>query len=75
LTRATIEGHLCHYAGLGELDLSQLVAPAKQELIKNAINIHGALSHKTLLENLPNDITYSEIKMVLAVVAGNGKGL
>ena len=37
-----------------------------QQKIKDAVAIHGALSHKTLIDNLPKSISYGEIKMVLA---------
>jgi ATP-dependent DNA helicase RecQ len=35
-------------------------------LIKAAIKIHGRESLKTLKENLPEDISYGEIRMVMA---------
>jgi hypothetical protein len=35
-------------------------------LIKEAIAINGRLSTKTLKENLPEDISYGEIRMVMA---------
>jgi hypothetical protein len=66
LSASTIEGHLSYFVGLGELDINEMVPAPKQELIKNAVKIHGALSHKTLIENLPSNISYGEIKMVLA---------
>ena len=37
-----------------------------EQKIKDAVAIHGALSHKTLIDNLPKSISYGEIKMVLA---------
>jgi ATP-dependent DNA helicase RecQ len=66
LTYNTIEGHLSYFVALGELDISEFVSTEKQQLILNAIKIHGSLSHKTLIENLPENISYGQIKMVLA---------
>ena len=66
LTINTIEGHLSYFVALGELDISEVVSTEKQQLILNAIKVHGSLSHKTLIENLPENISYGQIKMVLA---------
>lgn len=63
---ATIEGHLAYFIGLGELDINNFVSKQKQEQIKLAAAIHGTLSHKNLLDNLPKGISYGELKMVLA---------
>jgi PIF1-like helicase/Helix-turn-helix domain/HRDC domain/Helicase len=67
LTTATIEGHLAHYIGIGELDINDFVSKEKQQVIKDAVAIHGSLSHKLLIENLPSGISYGDIKMVLAL--------
>ena len=66
LTIGTIEVHLSHFISLGKININDVVPVPKQELIRNAIKIHGALSHKTLIDHLPNDISYNEIKMVLS---------
>jgi ATP-dependent DNA helicase RecQ len=66
LSVATIEGHFVPFIMEGEIEINDLVSPKKQQLILDAVAIHGALSHKTLIENLPADFTYGEIKMVLA---------
>jgi ATP-dependent DNA helicase RecQ len=57
---------LSYFVALGELDISEFVSTEKQQLILNAIKVHGSLSHKTLIENLPENISYGQIKMVLA---------
>jgi hypothetical protein len=67
LTIGTIEGHLSHFVANGTLDISEFVSVDKQLLIADAIKIHGSLSHKTLIENLPENISYGQIKMVLAL--------
>ncbi len=68
LTTGTVEGHLIPFITSGEIDINELVSAEKQQLIAGAVSIHGVLSHKTLIENLPGDITYNDIRMVLAAV-------
>ena len=62
----TIEGHLVPFVAKGELDINKMVSEEKQLLIKEAIKIYGSESFKTLKENLPEDVTYGEIRMVMA---------
>ena len=66
LTIGTIESHFVPFIGDGEVDINDLVSAKKQQLILDAVTIHGSLSHKTLIDNLPDDISYGEIRMVLA---------
>jgi DNA-binding CsgD family transcriptional regulator len=66
-TTATVEGHLAHYIGIGELDINDFVTKEKQQAIKDTAAIHGTQSHKLLIENLPAGISYGDIKMVLSV--------
>jgi len=62
----TIEGHLASFVANGELDINKMVSIEKQLLIKEAAKIHGRESFKILKENLPEDISYGEIRMVMA---------
>jgi hypothetical protein len=64
--QSTIESHLVPFITSGDIDVNDLVSATKQKLILDAVAIHGELSHKTLMENLSNEVSYSEIKMVLA---------
>ncbi len=66
LAAQTIEGHLAYFVGTGEIDVNDMVSEEKQKLIKNVVAIHGAISHKTLIDNLPEGISYGEVRMVLA---------
>lgn len=66
LTIGTIEGHFIPFIQAGQIDINELLDIKKQKLIAAAITIHGAASHKTLIENLPAGISYGEIKMLLA---------
>jgi ATP-dependent DNA helicase RecQ len=63
---STIEGHLSFFIANGEIDINEIVPPEKQLLIKEAVKIHGRESLKILKDNLPEDITYGEIRMVMA---------
>lgn len=65
-TPGTIEGHLTYYVGKGDIDINDLVPAEKQKLIASAIAKHGLQSHKSLIDNLPGDISYGELRMVLA---------
>ena len=68
LTTSTIEGHFAYFVGVGEININELVSKEKQELVKDAVSKHGSLSHKTLIDNLPKDISYGEVKMVLVTL-------
>ena len=61
----TIEGHLASFVATGEIDISKMVSIEKQLLIKEAAKIHGRESFKTLKDNLPEDISYGELRMVM----------
>ncbi|MBK9484658.1 MAG: helix-turn-helix domain-containing protein [Chitinophagaceae bacterium] len=66
LTVGSIESHMIPFIADGEIKIDNLVSAKKQQLIMNAVAVHGALSHTTLIKNLPPDVTYGEIKMMLA---------
>ena len=65
-TVSTIEGHLAWYVGNGDIDINELVSLEKQLLVKAAAKSYGNSSHKTLKDNLPENISYSEIRLVMA---------
>ena len=62
----TIESHLSYYIGTGELDIDTMVSPEKQELIKQAVERFGRLGLRNLKDNLPDTISYGDIKMASA---------
>ncbi|HSU49899.1 MAG TPA: RecQ family ATP-dependent DNA helicase, partial [Segetibacter sp.] len=66
LSTNTIETHLSFYITKGELQIDDLVERNKQQTIQQAAETFGTASLKTLKENLPEDIAYGEIRMVLA---------
>lgn len=66
LAISTIEDHLAAFVATNELDINKIVSPENQILIKETARIHGWESLKILKENLPEEITYQQIKMVRA---------
>ncbi len=73
---STIEGHLAYFVGTGEIDINDLVNKEKQTQVNDAVKLYGLLSHKTLIDNLPKDFSYGELRMVLAHISnGNANSL
>ncbi len=68
ITINTVENHLSFFVSIDELDIHSLIAQEKIFLIKAGIEKLGNTSSKTLKENLPDHISYGEIKMVMASV-------
>jgi ATP-dependent DNA helicase RecQ len=66
LAITTIETHLSYYITSGELDVNDFVQPDKQDLIASATEKYGRLSLKLLKDNLPEEISYMEIRMTVA---------
>ena len=62
----TILSHLTHFVETGELEISKLLSPEKQQTIKSMMDKLGHTGHKTILENLPEGYTYADIKLVIA---------
>ncbi len=70
MTTGTIEGHLASFIASKQINIDDLVSSEKQGLIKDAAKIHGKESLKTLKENLPENISYGELRMVLTAEKG-----
>lgn len=66
LTASTILNHLAAYVGKGDIPLSRFVAPDVEHRINQAIAVYGTESLKILKEQLPPEIDYAHIKMVIA---------
>lgn len=64
-TASTIEGHLAGFVYSGELDIRKLVSPEQERLILLAAEKHGTESLTLLKQQLPDDITYHQVRMVL----------
>ncbi len=63
---STIEGHLAHFVETGQIDISEILSKEKQGLALRAINNTGSTAIKTLIENLPQNFSYNDVRMVLA---------
>ncbi|MFN8251133.1 MAG: helix-turn-helix domain-containing protein [Ferruginibacter sp.] len=74
LTEGTVLGHLAYYVASGDIQIDELVSKQKLQLIQDAVQIHGILSLKTLVDNLPGDISYGDIRLVLAATEKTGAG-
>lgn len=65
LSVQTIENHLSAFISSGELSIGDLVSAEKQQAINKAAQAYGTTSLKTLKENLPEEVSYGDIKIVL----------
>lgn len=65
LTTTTIEGHLAHFVGRGELDIQELVTKDKIAMIQQAANDLGKDSLKAIKEHLGEACSYGEIRLVV----------
>lgn len=68
MAASTIEGHLTYFVGIGEIDINKIIPTDKQILIKSAIETFGNEGTKTIKDNLPEQITYGEIRMMMASI-------
>jgi len=68
LNSNTVENHLSFFVSIGELDIHSLITQEKVFMVKAGIEKFGNTSSKTLKENLPDHISYGEIKMVMASI-------
>ncbi|MEE4354792.1 MAG: helix-turn-helix domain-containing protein [Desulfatiglans sp.] len=66
LVQSTIEGHLAFFVEKGELDISRLLSPEKQQAILKELAADHNPSLKEVKEALGDDYSYGEIRMVLA---------
>lgn len=65
LAVTTIEGHLAHYVGMGELDIYELVTQDKIAVIQQAANDLGKDSLKIIKDHLGDAFSYGEIRLVV----------
>jgi DNA-binding CsgD family transcriptional regulator len=62
----TIEGHLVHYIKAGEINVNQLVRAEKVSRITEVLDSQQTLSLTSAKEVLGDDISYGEIRFVMA---------
>ena len=68
LSNITIETHLSYYISIGELAVEQFIEPYQKKLVEEAITKFGSTSLKKLKDNLPEEISYGNIRMVEAAM-------
>jgi hypothetical protein len=65
LAVSTIEGHLAHYVGTGELDILKLITPEKLATVSEYFISTGDIGLNRAIEVLGDKYTYGELKWVL----------
>jgi tRNA uridine 5-carbamoylmethylation protein Kti12 len=70
---STIEGHLAHFVGTGELELGHFVPPLKATLIMDYFLQHPGFQLSAAKEALGHEITYSELRYVMKHIEARGK--
>ncbi len=66
LSAGTIESHLAHYVERGIISVEALLSKEKIQLIEPLARKHEGTSTTPLKEQLGNNVSYGEIKLVLA---------
>lgn len=61
---STIEGHLAHFIGLGELPVYEVIDNDKLKLISEYMLKHSSSTLTEVKEGLKNEFTYSELRFV-----------
>ena len=64
LALTTIEGHLAHFVGIGDLDINRFVSPEKVKIIRNYFHNNDSPLLSDAKEALGENISYGEIKFV-----------
>lgn len=64
LARGTIEGHLAESIGLGEIELTAVLDPERIAIIMPVVQKHGHVTLSPIREELGQDFTFTEIRMV-----------
>ncbi len=72
LTIDTIYNHLTRYVKSGTIPINKLIPEKKQQIIANVIRKIGLNQNTTVIkEHCPDDVSYEEIRMVLAMMIEN----
>jgi len=71
LATSTIEGHLAHFIGTGELELDQVVEPKKSKAILEYLEKHKVHGSSEIRAALGNNYSYSEIRFVFKHLEAN----
>ena len=68
---STIEGHLANFVGSGDLQLDQLVDPARSKVILEYLSKNKVSGANEIRTALGNEYTYSEIRFVFKHLEAN----
>lgn len=68
---STIEGHLAHYVGLGELEIDKFVEPSKAKAIAAYIERSQTKQISDIRTAIGENYSYSEIRFVLKYMEAN----
>jgi hypothetical protein len=68
LVTSTIEAHIAFFIEQGKLDINQFLPEEKQTLIKEKLNTLGTRALSLVKEKLGDDVSYGEIRMVVALM-------
>ena len=68
---STIEGHLAHYVGTGELNIDLVVEPQKNKAILEYLEKHKVQGSSEIRAALGNEYSYSEIRFVFKHLEAN----
>ncbi len=66
LVRSTIEGHMAHWVAAGKVTIDDLLPTQKIDTIKDALSRMPGKPFAAVKQALGDDVTYAEIKLVLA---------
>jgi len=72
MVRSTIEGHLAHFVGLGELDILDLMAAEKVRQIEQFFLANNTATSGEAKAQLGESYSYGEIKLVLKYMEKSG---
>jgi ribonuclease D len=71
--KSTIEGHLAHYVGTGELDVYSVVSKEKIDAVSRYFTEHKTKSFSDVKTDLGDAITYGELRIVFEFLEYNAK--
>jgi hypothetical protein len=72
--RSTIEGHLAHFVGLGELDIFAVMDRENVAELEGYFREHNTASSAEAKAHFEEKYSYGEIKMVLGYLSGGEEG-
>jgi len=71
-TAGTIEGHLAHYIGTGELDISELIEPAKLNVLSAYLKEHYQGELASIKAHFGDEVSFGELRMVAEYLKREG---